>query len=250
MRINVKNSPELVIPTAATPKSSGYDVVAISDPEIVGEQYPDGGWKRIDYIQYSTGIYAAPQTDNYGNDYHILLFPRSSISKYNLMLANSIGLVDNDYRGQILFRFKYIWQPEDLTWNQPYSGSSVSGMIGKVNTNKIYKKGDKMGQLVSDVTNHQEYMVVDDLTETIRGAGGFGSSTNNFTITDGSVSESTQSFIPVTNRSIGIQPQEKKVVEKAYESKVDILEKWKQSGGSQGTPTNYETLIREREKNL
>ncbi len=56
MIISVKNSPELVIPVRATSKSAAYDVVAISEPEIVGEQYQNGGWKRIDYIQYHTGL--------------------------------------------------------------------------------------------------------------------------------------------------------------------------------------------------
>jgi hypothetical protein len=56
-------------------------------------------------------------------------------------------------------------------------------MLGKINMNKIYKKGDKIGQLVAEQTNPITFKLVDDLTQTERGTGGFGSTgiaSNNF----------------------------------------------------------------------
>ena len=108
------------LPKKATDRATGFDVIVTSDPEIVGEQYDNGTYKRVDYIQYKTNLKLAVQKDrvfsSFGYtdlDYDILAFPRSSVSKYNLVLANSVGLIDADYRGEVLLRFKYIWQPED-----------------------------------------------------------------------------------------------------------------------------------------
>ena len=92
-------------------------------PIIIGESiirddcfYPL--WKRVDYIEYKTALYISPQSPEtkFHNKefYHTLIHPRSSIRKYNLVLANSIGLIDNDYRGEIICCFKYIFQPKIL----------------------------------------------------------------------------------------------------------------------------------------
>ena len=102
-------------------------------------------------------------------DYDILAFPRSSVSKYNLLLANSIGLIDADYRGEVLLRFKYIWQPED------YRIRTDNLLDGNINTDKIYKKGDKICQLKVTRVENIEFILVNELDSTTRGEGGFGS---------------------------------------------------------------------------
>lgn len=166
---------ENALPKTATDRSTGYDIVATSDPEIVGEK-TDYGYKRIDYIQYRTNLYVAVKPDHgphfgFGYeliDYDILAFPRSSVSKYNLILANCIGLIDSDYRGEVLLRFKYMWQPEDIDLQ-----------VGKPNLEKIYKKGDKICQLKITKVEHAEFCLVDKLDSTQRGEGGFGSTDKN-----------------------------------------------------------------------
>jgi dUTPase len=102
-------------------------------------------------------------------DYDILAFPRSSVSKYNLVLANSVGLIDADYRGEVLLRFKYIWQPED------YRIRTDNLLEGNVNTTKLYNKGDKVCQLKITKVENIEFILVDELDSTDRGEGGFGS---------------------------------------------------------------------------
>ncbi len=89
------------LPKKGTDRATGFDVVVTSDPEIVGEQYENGAYKRIDYIQYKTNLKLAVQKDRQFStfgytdlDYDILAFPRSSVSKYNLVLANCIGLIE------------------------------------------------------------------------------------------------------------------------------------------------------------
>ena len=164
------------LPKKGTDRATGFDVVVTSDPEIVGEQYENGAYKRIDYIQYKTNLKLAVQKDrqfsNFGYndlDYDILAFPRSSVSKYNLVLANCIGLIDADYRGEVLLRFKYIWQPED------YRIRTDNLLEGHVNFTKLYNKGDKVCQLKVTKVENVEFVLVDELDSTNRGDGGFGS---------------------------------------------------------------------------
>jgi dUTPase len=164
------------LPKKGTDRATGFDVVVTSDPEIVGEQYENGAYKRIDYIQYKTNLKLAVQKDrqfsNFGYndlDYDILAFPRSSVSKYNLVLANCIGLIDADYRGEVLLRFKYIWQPED------YKIRTDNLLEGYVNFTKLYNKGDKVCQLKVTKVENVEFVLVDELDSTNRGDGGFGS---------------------------------------------------------------------------
>lgn len=158
----IKNVEGLNIPVRANESDAGYDVIATSEPKIVGEVFNGPSYKRIDYIEYETNLYIAPD-----GKFHTDLRPRSSISKYNLVLANSIGLIDKGYRNMILVRFKYIWNPEDY---------SISGdlLLGTPNLNKIYKKGDKICQLVPMETHDIEFLVVNELDGNDRG-GGFGS---------------------------------------------------------------------------
>jgi dUTPase len=174
------------LPKKGTDRATGFDVVVTSDPEIVGDQYENGTYKRIDYIQYKTNLKLAVLKDrqfsNFGYtdlDYDILAFPRSSVSKYNLVLANCIGLIDADYRGEVLLRFKYIWQPED------YSIGKDKNIQGTINYSKLYNKGDKVCQLKITKVENVEFVLVDELDSTTRGEGGFGS-------TDTKVAEQTK----------------------------------------------------------
>jgi dUTP pyrophosphatase len=106
--------------------------------------------------------------------YHCELFPRSSITKMDLMLKNSIGLIDNEYRGELIFRF--------------HQFPMVNG------TNSVYKKGDRIGQIVLRKTIHMPIMVVDELSDTSRGTGGFGSSTGEFHIVAGATNVGKSCF--------------------------------------------------------
>lgn len=187
------------LPKAATERSTGYDIVAISDPEIVGEKN-EYGYIRIDYIQYKTNLKLAVQKDRSAVDidYDVLAMPRSSVSKYNLVLTNSIGLIDADYRGEVLVRFKYIWQPED--YSVPVSGNmGIAKVYGTPNLEKIYKNGDKICQLKITKVEHAEFYLVDVLDTTQRGEGGFGSTdalknTNTPIVPDATLAEMIKNY--------------------------------------------------------
>ena len=80
-----------------------------------------------------------------------LLFPRSSVSKTSLSLANSVGVVDSGYRGEIMLKFG--------------CSSNLS----------CYKVGDRVGQLIIMPYPQVQFEQVEELSDSDRGEGGFGS---------------------------------------------------------------------------
>lgn len=138
----------------------GFDLIASSNPIIEGEMIDDY-WSSISYIEYETEVAIEPPPD-----YFALLFPRSSISKKNLNLANSVGVIDQGYRNTINVRFNYIWQPKNLR----FLGSQCA-----IHINNIYKKGDKIAQLVFMKKEDLKIKKVPHLQDSDRGTMGFGS---------------------------------------------------------------------------
>lgn len=123
-------------PTKADSGSNGFDLTAISKKETEN------------YIEYDTGIAFEVPVGYVG-----LLFPRSSVSNTQLVLANSVGVLDSSYRGSARFRFKKIY-----------------------GTGNIYEVGDRIGQIVFIPSPNFELQEVEELSETERGDGGFGAS--------------------------------------------------------------------------
>lgn len=140
MRIPVRIlDPDLELPRYATPGDAGLDLIA-------GENVSLGPGQRE---AVPTGIAVAiPQ------GYAGFVHARSGRSlKEGLALANAPGLIDSGYRGEI----KVIVVNLD-----PSSSIDI-------------RRGDKIAQLVIQAVEQVELEVVDELPETDRGAGGFGS---------------------------------------------------------------------------
>tara|TARA_B100000287_G_C20527102_1_gene739304 strand:- start:547 stop:996 length:450 start_codon:yes stop_codon:yes gene_type:complete len=111
-------------------------------------------------------LYAAHyEKDKYGNYVYFtglcieippgfvgLLFPRSSVSKTSMALANSVGVVDSGYRGEIMLKYRQIGGP-----------------------NPTYINGTKVGQLMIVPYPIVELIETSELSTTDRGHGGFGS---------------------------------------------------------------------------
>lgn len=91
------------------------------------------------------------------------LHSRSSISKYDLILANGTGLIDQGYRGQLIFKFK------------PCAFFDDFGKANFIRQSVLYKVGDKVGQLVIEKVEKADLVLVDELSSSDRGIGGFGS---------------------------------------------------------------------------
>ncbi len=116
---------------------AGLDLYIVEDQTI----------KANETALIKLGIYCEPIE---GNPY--LLMPRSSISKTPLRMANSIGLIDGGYRGEIMAAV-------DNIRNEDY----------------LVKKGERLFQLVSLNGYSISFRLVNQLSETSRGGGGFGS---------------------------------------------------------------------------
>ena len=172
MKLKLLKNDRLTVPFQATENDAGYDIVATSEPKIVGSSIKTKSgeivWRSIDYIEYDTALYVCPEYDQLYLD----IRPRSSISKYNLVLANSVGLIDSGYRGEIKCRFKYIFQPEDIFVLKTDDGNVSTVM--RVNKNKIYNFGDKIAQLQMKMGANIEFQLVSELPSSERGVGGFG----------------------------------------------------------------------------
>lgn len=152
-----KNHVDAVTPRSENPGDVGLDMVAINDGVWAG----DGS-----YIEYDTGIAC-----EVSEGFHIELFPRSSISKMDLSLANSVGLSDQGYRGTMRFRFKPTKRGMRLTTTP--EEISIFNFNERLN---IYKKGDKIGQLVIRKSEIPTQVIeVKELSSTERGTAGFGS---------------------------------------------------------------------------
>lgn len=130
------------VPVRATEYSAGYDLCSASSGDIV---IPAGEIRMI-----PIGLAASPER----NDIALLVFPRSGLaSKYGITLANSVGVIDADYRGEI--------------------------MVPLINHGKekfTVTEGMRIAQLVITPVLSQEWTEAECLDETDRSSGGFGSS--------------------------------------------------------------------------
>jgi dUTP pyrophosphatase len=145
MKVRFKKlHPKAVIPGYAKPGDAGLDLTAIAmltEPEN-------------DVIAYYTGL-AVEIPEGYVG----LIFPRSSVSKKDIMLSNCVGVIDSGYRGEIVFKFK---MPKETFF------ASL----------KRYEIGDRVGQLIIMPYPTIEVEEATELTNTERGEGGFGSTGN------------------------------------------------------------------------
>lgn len=168
-------------PTYAHDGDIGMDIIATS--VTYNEEH--------DYFEYGTGLAAESDRGN-----AMLLLPRSSVSDRDGYLCNTPGLVDPfTYRGEIKFRYKNRESLESiifryavrnwhrLNWFERRRTTFDEVMIevdeiirANIMAFAPYNIGDKIGQMVMVKTPIVKITEVDELSETTRGEGGFGSS--------------------------------------------------------------------------
>lgn len=110
----------------------------------------------IDSDSYGNIVYGTNRSFEIPEGYVGLIFPRSSNSKKDLSLTNSVGVIDSGYRGEVFFKYK------------PLLGLEK-------NVNEYYKVGERVGQIIIIPFPKIEFEEVDELTTTERGEGGYGS---------------------------------------------------------------------------
>ncbi len=131
--------PDLPVPAYAHPGDAGADLVAAADVEL-----PPGGRKLV-----PTGV-AIALPDGYVG----LVHPRSGLAhRLGVTVLNAPGTVDAGYRGEIFV---------NLVNHDPAATVTIA-------------RGDRIAQLLVQRVEQARFRVVDELPETVRGAGGHGS---------------------------------------------------------------------------
>jgi dUTP pyrophosphatase len=133
--------PEMPVPRRAHATDSGIDLTLMRVIE-----------KRRDLYFFDTGVSVAPP-----DGYYAELVPRSSIYRTDFIMANSVGIIDADYRGILYLPMRYLGQQDGL--------AEARSLIGQ-----------RIGQLLLKKRESFTIQVVPELSATARGEGGFGSS--------------------------------------------------------------------------
>lgn len=139
----VKVEDPVLTPTKATEGSAGFDLRAKKETVLPNFQR----------VLVGTGVRAIIPENHVG-----LLFPRSSLSKQDITMTNSVGVIDSDYRGEIMASLMY-------------RGELMS---------RIIPKHERIVQLVIVpvpyfVAKVDQYSTEEQWNNTARGTGGFGS---------------------------------------------------------------------------
>lgn len=133
------------VPQRATGGSAGLDLCACIDAPLT---LNSGETALI-----PTGVAIALPSAEYG----AFVFPRSGIAiKHGIGLLNSVGVIDSDSRGEIMV-----------------------GVINQVKESYTIEPGERIAQMVIMPVSTMPVVEVDELDETARGAGGFGSTGKN-----------------------------------------------------------------------
>lgn len=138
-----KLDPKAVVPKYAKAGDAGMDITAISCAE------------HSHYIIYHTGLaFEIPK------GYGMFIFPRSSIYKKHMRLANAVPVIDSGFRGEVRLIFK--------------KDNPALGMNSYPDF--YYKEGDRVAQIVILPYPFIRFLLSEHLSTTERGEGGFGSS--------------------------------------------------------------------------
>ena len=150
MKINIKKLKDnAVIPTRRSAQAAGYDLYACLDDGIVSTTLCAGETKKI-----GTGV-AVAIPDGYVG----LIFARSGLAtKKGIRPANCVGVIDSDYRGELIVALH-----------------SDTGVYDSCVDAPTISAGERIAQLVIMPYLPVEFEEVNELDSTERGEGGFGS---------------------------------------------------------------------------
>lgn len=148
MEVRIKKlHPDAVIPKYAKTGDAGLDLTAVTK-----------SYDRDGNVVYGTGL-AFEIPDGYVG----LVFPRSSLSSLDIVLSNCVGVIDSGYRGEVTAKFK-----PAMLFNREQRPIILN--------NRIYEVGERVAQIIIIPYPKIEFIESDELSETERGTGGYGSS--------------------------------------------------------------------------
>lgn len=150
-----KMEPYAVIPTYAHDDDAGLDLTAI----------------RVEKDKYGNIVYHTGLAFGIPKGYVGLLFPRSSNAKTDLRLTNCVGVIDSGYIGEVTMKFRP--EAKAFSWVkklQRFLGFNID------DEPKVYEVWDRIGQLIIMPYPKIELVQTNELSETARGTGSYGSS--------------------------------------------------------------------------
>lgn len=155
MKIKIKKlSDNAMMPTKAHPTDAGFDLYATS--------------RTID--NYGNVVYGTGLAFEIPEGYAGFLFPRSSNAKMGLLLSNSVGVIDCHYRGEVTMKFK-----PSLEATAARNPRITSFEYFQPDHIHRYSEGERIGQLIIMPIPEVEFEFANELSETDRGEGGYGS---------------------------------------------------------------------------
>lgn len=141
-----KLHPDAIIPSFAKPGDAGLDLTAV----------------EFDTDDNGNAVYKIGLAFEIPQGYVGLLFPRSSNASKDLILSNSVGVIDSGYRGEVMVKFKFV---------KPFGNNRALEGDFPV----IYKVGERVAQLILMKLPNITIVETTVLSETERGTGGYGS---------------------------------------------------------------------------
>lgn len=163
MKVKVKKlAKNAVLPRYAKEGDAGLDLVATSK-----------SYDELGNIVYGTGLAFEIPKGWVG-----LLFPRSSNAKTNLYLTNSVGVLDSGYRGEVMFKYKVahgvasylkFWIQKKVLRKKEFN------IPVELLSRNAYDVGDRIGQIVIVKHPYIEFVEAEELSESERADGGYGS---------------------------------------------------------------------------
>nr|DAT08764.1 MAG TPA: dUTPase [Bacteriophage sp.] len=143
--INIKKTDENAkIPTYGSVYAAGADLYAV----IHNEE------NRVEILPGETAFIDTGIVMEIPNGYVGLVYARSGLScKQGLAPANKVGVIDSDYRGNIMV-----------------------ALYNQSNEIRIVSEGDRIAQIIIQPVEQFGFKVTENLSNTVRGNGGFGSS--------------------------------------------------------------------------
>lgn len=136
-----KLDPDAIIPTKGSPQAAGWDLYALEETTV----------RRNVSSMIKTGLAIAIP-----NGWEGQIRCRSSLGKKGMIMPNGIGTIDSDYRGELMVLATWIGEGDEF----------------------IIDKGERVAQLLFSRVPNVNFVErkFEELGNTVRGEGGFGSS--------------------------------------------------------------------------
>lgn len=159
------------VPTQAHDTDTGYDLTLTGVKKVEG-----------DVIFFKTGVQVQPP-----KGYYFEIVPRSCMSELPLAMANSVAIIDESYRGELIIALRVMHSNMgNATKNTTFPGGLVSILDSRPQSlaslaEVVLARKPKLCQLILRKRHSCEFKVVQELEETERGEGGFGSTDEDVT---------------------------------------------------------------------